>query len=73
MIEAILKLLTEVGKYVNVQNETKRAREILKLKKERDEEVAKGQLSDDGEIERLERNIKLEEEALWHEIMTRKP
>lgn len=72
MIEAILKLLTELGKYVNTQAETKRAREILELKKELGEQLAKGQLSDDGEIERLEREIKLQEEALFNEILTKK-
>ena len=71
MIEAILKLLTEVGKYANTQNETKRAREILSLKKQLQEEVAKGQNSDDGVIEQLQSDIKLNEEALYNEIMTR--
>lgn len=72
MIEAIVKLLTELGKFVNTQNETKRAREILDLKKQLNEEKAKGQLSDDGEIERLEAEIKLNEEALMNEILTRR-
>lgn len=71
MIEAILKLLTEIGKYANTQNETKRAREILSLKQQLNEEVAKGQLSDDGVIEQLQNDIKLNEEALYNEIMTR--
>ena len=72
MIEAILKLLTELGKYVNTKAEQKRAQEILDLKKELNEQLAKGQLSDDGEIERLEREIKLQEEALFNEILTKR-
>lgn len=72
MIEAILKLLTELGKYVNTKAEQKRAQEILDLKKELQEQLAKGQLSDDGEIERLEREIKLQEEALFNEILTKR-
>lgn len=72
MIEAVLRVLEELGKYVNTQNETKRAREILSLKKQLLDEKAKGQLSDDGEIERLEAEIKLNEEALQNEILTRR-
>lgn len=72
MIEAILRVLEELGKYVNTQNETKRARSILELKKSLMEEKARGQLSDDGEIERLEGEIKLNEEALFNEILTRR-
>lgn len=72
MIEAILRVLEELGKYVNTQNETKRAREILSLKKQLLDEKAKGQQSDDGEIERLEAEIKLNQEALQNEILTRR-
>lgn len=71
MIEAILKVLEQLGKYVNTQNETKRAREILELKKKLQEEMAKGQNSDDGVIEGLQGEIKLNEEALVNEILTR--
>lgn len=71
MIEAILKVLEQLGKYVNTQNETKRAREILELKKKLQEEMAKGQGSDDGVIEGLQGEIKLNEEALVNEILTR--
>lgn len=72
MIEAILKLLTELGKYVNTKAEQKRAQEILNLKKDLMEEKARGQLSDDGVIERLEKEIKLNEEALFNEILTKR-
>lgn len=71
MIEAILRVLEQLGKYVNTESEKKRAREILKLKKEREAELAKGQFSDDGEIERLERMIVLEEEALKNELLSK--
>lgn len=72
MIEAILGLLTELGKFANTQNETKRAREILSLKVELKDEMAKGQNSDDGKIEDLQATIKLNEEALMNEILTRR-
>ena len=71
MIEAILRVLEQLGKYVNTESEKKRAREILKLKKEREAELAKGQFSDDGEIERLERMTVLEEEALKNELLSK--
>lgn len=71
MIEALLRVLEQLGKYVNTQSETKRARSILDLKKRREEELAKGQFSDDGEIERIEKEISLEEEALKNELLSK--
>ena len=71
MIEAILKLLTEVGKYANIKEEKERAENILDLKRKREEELRKGQFSDDGEIERLEKDIELEEEALVNQILSK--
>lgn len=72
MIDAILRLLTELGKYANTQASTERARKILSLKEDLQKEIARGQDSDDGVIEQLEADIKLNEEALINEILTRK-
>lgn len=71
MIEAIIKLLTEVGKFVNIKEEKERAENILDLKRKRNEELAKGQFSDDGVIERIEKDIELEEEALVNQILSK--
>ena len=71
MIEAIVRLLTELGKFANTQASTARARKILDLENQRNQEVAKGQNSDDALIESLEAEIKLNKEALINEILTR--
>jgi hypothetical protein len=63
MVELILGLLVEVGKYVNNREVTKHIDELADLRKELIDERAKGQLSDDGKIERLIKQIEVSAQA----------
>lgn len=70
MIELILGLAEQLLKYANIKEAKARSENIKNLRVALLNEKARGQLSDDGEIERLEKLIKIEAEALLNDLLS---
>lgn len=68
-VELILNLITELARAYNSTIITSRASKIADLKKSLLRELSKGQLSDDGLVETLTKEISIECEALLSEVM----
>jgi flavin reductase (DIM6/NTAB) family NADH-FMN oxidoreductase RutF len=64
MIENLLGLGLAVANYLNTKESKEFAENMLSLKTQRMEELARGQECDDGVIEMLEQKIKLQAEAI---------
>lgn len=69
MIELLAALAVEVAKYINQKAITEHADKIASLKKRLAGELAKGQESDDYEIESISQEIKIEVEAMYNTLL----
>jgi hypothetical protein len=68
MIESIAALLLEVFKFINTENSRKYIDKLAKIRTDLMEEKAKGQLSDDWRIEKLEQELLIVIDAAKQEI-----
>lgn len=68
-ISLLVGLATELAKAYNMHKSSSRPDRIAALERDLQHELSLGQLADDFEIERLDKEIRIECRALYNEVL----